>query len=235
MLLEVKDLWIHYGGAEAVRGASFEVAEGEIVALIGANGAGKSTILRTISGLKRPTAGEIRFLGQRIDRKPPSVIVKLGIGHCPEGRRVFMLMNVKDNLLVGAHLRKDKAEIQRDMEALYQSFPVLKERARQDATTLSGGEQQMLAIARALMSKPKLLLLDEPSLGLSPIMVQEMARIVTDIHRSGVSVLLVEQNSVMALSIADRGYVLETGRVTLEGQGQELLHNDQVRRAFLGG
>jgi len=235
MLLEVKDLRIHYGGAEAVQGVSFEVAEGEIVALIGANGAGKTSILRTISGLKRLTSGEIRFLGERIDRKPTAQIVRAGIGHCPEGRHVFMMMSVKENLQVGAHIRKDKAEIDRDMEAMYQSFPILKTRAKQDANTLSGGEQQMLAIARALMSRPKLLLLDEPSLGLSPIVVQEVARIISDIHRSGVSVLLVEQNSVMALNLADRGYVLETGRVTLEGAGKELLHNEAVRKAFLGG
>ena len=235
MLLEVKDLWIHYGGAEAVRGASFTVEEGEIVTLIGANGAGKTSILRAISGLQRVTSGEIWFQGQRIDRKPGSEVVKAGIGHCPEGRRVFAMMTVKENLLVGAHIRKDKGEIVKDMDTIYQSFPVLKDRAKQDATTLSGGEQQMLAMARALMSRPKLLLLDEPSLGLSPIMVQEVARIVTNIHRTGVSVLLVEQNSVMALSIADRGYVLETGSVILEGRGEDLLHDNKVREAFLGG
>ncbi|MBE9501248.1 MAG: ABC transporter ATP-binding protein [Chloroflexi bacterium] len=235
MLLEVKDLWVHYGGAEAVRGTSFEVGEGEIVALVGANGAGKTTILRTISGVKHATSGEIRFLGQMIGRKGPSEIVSMGISHCPEGRRVFMMLSVKENLQVGAHIRKDKAEIKRDMEALYESFPVLRERSKQDAMTLSGGEQQMLAIARALMSRPKLLLLDEPSLGLSPIMVQEVARIITNIHRTGVSVLLVEQNSVMALNLADRGYVLETGTVKLEGAGKELLHNEEVRKAFLGG
>ena len=234
-MLEVKDLWVHYGTAEAIRGASLQVGEGNIVALIGANGAGKTTILRAISGLHRPTSGEIWFLGERIDRMAPSNIVKMGIGHCPEGRMLFPYMTVKDNLLMGAYLRKDKAEIDRDLEMMYQSFAILKERSGQQAVTLSGGEQQMLAMARALMSRPKLLLLDEPSLGLSPILVREVSRIITDIHKSGVSVLLVEQNSVMALSIADRGYVVETGKIELEGEAKGLLDNEHVQRAFLGG
>ena len=234
-MLEVKDLWVHYGTAEAIRGASLQVLEGNIVALIGANGAGKTTILRTISGLQRPTSGEIWFLGERIDKTPPSAIVKMGMGHCPEGRRLFPYMTVKENLLMGAYLRKDKAEINRDLEMMYQSFPILKERSGQQAVTLSGGEQQMLAMARALMGRPRLLLLDEPSLGLSPILVREVARIITDIHKSGVSVLLVEQNSVMALSIAHRGYVVETGKIELEGEAKELLDNEHVKKAFLGG
>lgn len=234
-MLEVKDLWVHYGTAEAIRGASLQVLEGNIVALIGANGAGKTTILRTISGLQRPTSGEIWFLGERIDKTPPSAIVKMGMGHCPEGRRLFPYMTVKENLLMGAYLRKDKAEINRDLEMMYQSFPILKERLGQQAVTLSGGEQQMLAMARALMGRPRLLLLDEPSLGLSPILVREVARIITDIHKSGVSVLLVEQNSVMALSIAHRGYVVETGKIELEGEAKELLDNEHVKKAFLGG
>jgi len=234
-VLEVKDLWVHYGTAEAIRGASLQVGEGSIVALIGANGAGKTTILRAISGLHRPTSGEIWFLGERIDRMAPSNIVKMGIGHCPEGRMLFPYMTVKDNLLMGAYLRKDKAEIDRDLEMMYQSFAILKERSGQQAVTLSGGEQQMLAMARALMSRPKLMLLDEPSLGLSPILVREVSRIITDIHKSGVSVLLVEQNSVMALSIADRGYVVETGKIELEGEAKGLLDNEHVKKAFLGG
>ncbi len=234
-MLEVKDLWVHYGTAEAIRGASLQVGEGSIVALIGANGAGKTTILRAISGLHRPTSGEIWFLGERIDRMAPSNIVKMGIGHCPEGRMLFPYMTVKDNLLMGAYLRKDKAEIDRDLEMMYQSFAILKERSGQQAVTLSGGEQQMLAMARALMSRPKLMLLDEPSLGLSPILVREVSRIITDIHKSGVSVLLVEQNSVMALSIADRGYVVETGKIELEGEAKGLLDNEHVKKAFLGG
>jgi len=234
-VLEVKDLWVHYGTAEAIRGASLQVGEDSIVALIGANGAGKTTILRAISGLHRPTSGEIWFLGKRIDRIAPSDIVKMGLGHCPEGRMLFPYMTVKDNLLMGAYLRKDKAEIDRDLEMMYQSFAILKERSGQQAVTLSGGEQQMLAMARALMSRPKLMLLDEPSLGLSPILVREVSRIITDIHKSGVSVLLVEQNSVMALSIADWGYVVETGKIELEGEAKGLLDNEHVKKAFLGG
>ena len=234
-MLEIKDLWVHYGTAEAIRGASLQVAEGDIVALIGANGAGKTTILRTISGLHRPSSGEVWFLGERIDRKGPADIVKRGIGHCPEGRRLFPFMTVKENLQMGAYLRKDTAEIDKDLENIYHSFPILKERSGQQAITLSGGEQQMLAMARALMCRPKLMLLDEPSLGLSPILVREVARIISDIHKSGVSVLLVEQNSVMALSIADRGYVVETGRIALEGDAKELLDNEHVKKAFLGG
>ena len=234
-MLEIKDLWVHYGTAEAIRGASLQVGEDSIVALIGANGAGKTTILRAISGLHRSTSGEIRFLGERIDRRPAAEIVKRGIGHCPENRRLFPYMTVKENLILGAYLRKDKAGIDEDLEMIYQSFAILKERSGQQAVTLSGGEQQMLAMARALMSRPKLLLLDEPSLGLSPILVREVSRIITDIHKSGVSVLLVEQNSVMALSIADRGYVVETGKIELEGEAKELLDNEHVKRAFLGG
>ncbi len=235
MLLEVKDLWVHYDRIEAVKGVSLQVEEGTTVAFIGANGAGKTTILRTVSGLKRPTAGEIRFQGQRIDGKVAEEIVKLGMAHCPEGRRVFPFMTVLENLQMGAFRRNDEAGIKSDLEETYLTFPKLKERTKQKAGTLSGGEQQMLAIARALLSKPKLLLLDEPSLGLSPIMVQQVAHIITQIRQMGIGILLVEQNSVMALRLADRAYVLEIGKIVLQGIAGELLHNPRVKEAYLGG
>jgi len=235
MLLEVKDLWVHYDRIEAVKGVSLQVNEGSTVAFVGANGAGKTTILRTISGLKSPTAGEIRFNGQRIERKDAADIVKLGMAHCPEGRRVFPFMTVLENLQMGAFKRTDEAGIRNDLENIYVTFPILKERSKQKAGTLSGGEQQMLAIARALLSKPKLLLLDEPSLGLSPIMVQQVAQIIARIRQTGIGILLVEQNSVMALRLADYAYVLETGKIFIEGIAGELLRNPKVKEAYLGG
>jgi branched-chain amino acid transport system ATP-binding protein len=235
MLLEVKDLWVHYDRIEAVKGISLQVDEGSTVAFVGANGAGKTTILRTISGLKSPTSGEILFNGQPIERKDAADIVKLGIAHCPEGRRVFPFMTVLENLQMGAFRRTDEAGIRSDLDNIYVTFPKLKERAKQKAGTLSGGEQQMLAIARALLSKPKLLLLDEPSLGLSPIMVQQVARIIAGIRQRGIGILLVEQNSVMALRLADYAYVLETGKIFIEGIAGELLRNPKVKEAYLGG
>jgi branched-chain amino acid transport system ATP-binding protein len=234
MLLEVKDLWFYYGQAEALKGISFEVEEGTIVTLIGSNGAGKTTTLSIISGLNTPTAGEIWFEGNRIDGKPPQDIVKQGIGQVPEGRELFPYMTVLENLKLGAFLRKDRNQIDKDLEELFEHFPVLKERKRQRAMTLSGGEQQILAIARALMGKPKLLLLDEPSLGLSPLNVQEIGRIVHDINQRGVSVILVEQNARLALKLAHKGYVLETGSIVLQGDTKELLSSEQVKRAYLG-
>jgi branched-chain amino acid transport system ATP-binding protein len=235
MLLDVKDLRVHYGGVEALKGISLSVKAGEVVSLVGGNGAGKSTTLRTISGLKRPTTGEIRFEGQRIDRVLPQDIVKQGIGHVPEGRNPFPYMTVLENLKLGAFLRNDRDDINQDLERLFNHFPVLRERSGQQARTLSGGEQQMLVIARALMGKPSLLLMDEPSLGLAPVMVQEIGGIVLDINQGGTSILLVEQNARLALRLARRGYVLETGGIVLEGDGQDLLESDHVRRAYLGG
>lgn len=235
MLLEVKDLRVHYGGVEALRGISLKVGEGEIVSLVGGNGAGKSTTLRAISGLKTPTAGEIWFEESRIDRSLPQDIVKLGIGHVPEGRNPFPYMTVLENLKLGAFLRKDKNGINNDLEQLFSHFPALKDRRMQQAKTLSGGEQQMLVIARALMGKPNLLLMDEPSLGLAPAMVQGIGRIVLDINQGGTSILLVEQNARLALRVAYRGYVLETGTIVLHGGGKELLRSEHVKRAYLGG
>jgi len=235
MLVEVKDLWVHYDRIEAVKGVSLQVNEGSTVAFVGANGAGKTTILRTISGLKSPTSGEIRFNGQRIERKDAADIVKLGMAHCPEGRRVFPFMTVLENLQMGAFKRTDEAGIRNDLENIYVTFPILKERSKQKAGTLSGGEQQMLAIARALLSKPKLLLLDEPSLGLSPIMVQQVAQIIARIRQMGIGILLVEQNSAMALRLADYAYVLETGKIFIEGIAVELFRNPKVKEAYLGG
>ena len=234
MLLEVKNLRVHYGGAEAVRGISLEVEKGDIVTLIGSNGAGKTTTLRTISGLIVPTTGEVRFEGKRIDRASPQDIVKLGIGHVPEWKALFPYMTVLENLELGAFLQKNKSQINSDLEELFVHFPVLKERRKQQARTLSGGEQQMLAIARALMGRPKLLLMDEPSLGLSPIMVQQIGKIVLGINQRGVSIVLVEQNARLALRLARRGYVLETGSIVLQGEGEELLSNEHVKRFYLG-
>lgn len=235
MFLEIKDLRVHHGGAEAIRGISLKVEEGEIVSLVGSNGAGKTTILRTISGLKTPTTGEVWFTGKRIDRFLPQDIVKLGIGHIPEGRSIFPYMTVLENLRLGAFLQKDKDEINRGLEQVFEHFLVLKEKKGLQARTLSGGEQQMLVIARALMGKPKLLLMDEPSLGLSPAMVQRIGKIVLDINRSGTSILLVEQNARLALRLAHKGYVLETGSIVLEGEGESLLRDEHVKRAYLGG
>ena len=235
MLLEIAGAVVHYNKVQALKEVSLAVPAGGTVTIIGANGAGKTTTLRAISGLVRLSAGEIRFQGERIDRLPPERIVRLGIAQVPEGRRCFPELTVQENLLVGAFLRRDKAGVSRDLEAVFQRFPRLKERRGQMAKTMSGGEQQMLAIGRALMSDPKLLLLDEPSMGLSPVMVQEIARIILDIHRRGIPVVLVEQNAELALRLADRAYVLETGSVVLSGPARALHEDDHVRRAYLGG
>jgi branched-chain amino acid transport system ATP-binding protein len=234
MLLEVNDLNVYYGAIHALQGISFGVEEGEIVSLIGANGAGKSTTLRTISGLLRPRTGNIQFKGQDITFTPAEQIVRLGISHVPEGRKIFAPLTVKENLLMGAYTRKDPAEIQASMERVFTSFPRLKERINQLGGTLSGGEQQMLATGRGLMSLPSLLLLDEPSMGLSPILVEEIFRIIKEINSQGTSILLVEQNALMALSIANRAYVLETGRIVLSGDAREVAENPQVKAAYLG-
>lgn len=234
MLFEIRDLRVHYTGAEVLKGISLELEQGEIVALIGNNGAGKTTTLRAISGLKTAASGEIWFEGRRIDRMSPQDIVRIGISHVPQERGLFPYMSVSENLRLGAFLRKDKDEINKDLERLLEHFSVLKERRRQQASTLSGGEQQMLAIACGLMGKPKLLLLDEPSSGLSPIMVTEIGRIVRDINQSGTSVLLVEQNARLALRLSHRGYVLETGTIVLQGEAEELLGSEHVKTAYLG-
>jgi branched-chain amino acid transport system ATP-binding protein len=235
MLLEIEDLAVDYGAVKALKGVSLVANEGEIVTLIGANGAGKTTLLRTISGLIPVRSGRIRFQGKNLVKMPPHEIVRLGIAQSPEGRMVFANLSVEDNLELGAYLRKGRAEILADRDAVYQQFPRLKERRKQSAGTLSGGEQQMLAIGRALMARPRLLLLDEPSLGLAPLLVREIFRTIREINERGVTVLLVEQNAHMALSIAARGYVLETGRVIVEDQAARLLSNEDVKRAYLGG
>lgn len=234
MLLEIKNLRVHYGRAEILKGISCEVAEGDIVTFLGANGAGKTTTLRAITGLKTLTSGEIWFNGKRIDGNPPQKIIQAGIGHVLEGRALFPYMSVLENLQVGAFLQKDRGELDRTLKDVFTHFPILKERQRQQARTLSGGEQQMLTIARALMGNPKLLLLDEPSLGLSPMMVREIGKIVRDIHEEGVSVLLVEQNARLALGVAKKCYVMETGNIALHGTTQELMQSDLVRKAYLG-
>jgi branched-chain amino acid transport system ATP-binding protein len=236
LLLEVKDITVHYYKVAAVRNISIAIEDGEIATLIGSNGAGKTTTLRAISGLKHPTTGEIYFEGQRIDKFPSHKINALGMAMVPEGRRVFPQMTVLENLLLGAFLRKDKDDIQEDLEkVVFQHFPRLKERTKQAAGTLSGGEQQMLAMGRALMSAPKLLLLDEPSLGLSPIMCGEIAAIIRDIHAEGRTVILVEQNARLALALAQHAYVIETGDIVLSGPAEELRENDSVKKAYLGG
>ena len=234
-MLEVKNLSVHYGMIQAVRNVNFKVNEGEIVSLIGANGAGKSTILKTLSGLIHPSEGEIVYLGENIASTSAKKIVEKGLVQVPEGRHVFPGLTVKENLELGAFLRKDKEGIQKDMEAVFERFPILKERKDQDAQTLSGGEQQMLAMGRALMSRPKLLLLDEPSMGLAPIFIREIFKIIQEIQKTGTTVLLIEQNAKMALSISNRAYVLETGSVVLSGTGQELLESDEIQKAYLGG
>ena len=234
MLLEVHDLNVFYGAIHALQGINFHLDQGEIVTLIGANGAGKSTTLRTISGLLRPRTGSILFKGQDITVVAPEQIVRLGISQVPEGRKIFAPLTVKENLMMGAYTREDKAEIQQSMEQVFTSFPRLKERLNQLGGTLSGGEQQMLATARGLMSRPTVLLLDEPSMGLSPILTEEIFRIIKVINSQGTSILLVEQNAQMALSIAHRAYVLETGRIVLEGSANEVANNPQVRSAYLG-
>ncbi len=234
-MLEIKDVIVHYGVIEAIKGASFEVNKGEIVSLIGANGAGKTTILNTISGLIRPTSGEIKYLGKPITKASARDIVAGGISHVPDGRRVFNGMSVKENLEMGAFLRNDRQEIQKDLQRVYESFPVLKERLNQDAATLSGGEQQMLAVGRALLSNPEVLLLDEPSMGLAPLFIKEIFNIIQEINQRGTTILLVEQNATVALEISHRGYVLETGKVVATGTAQELLASDEVQKAYLGG
>lgn len=233
-MLTVENLSVHYGMIQAVHDVSFHVNEGEIVSLIGANGAGKTTILRTISGLIRPSNGSISFMEQPIQKMAPQKIVSSGLSQVPEGRHVFAGLTVQENLEMGAFLRKDK-QVKEDYAQVFKKFPVLGERKHQDAATLSGGEQQMLAMGRALMSKPKLLLLDEPSMGLAPIFIREIFSIIEEIKAQGTTVLLIEQNANMALSIADRGYVLETGKIVLEGTGQELLSSEEVKKAYLGG
>jgi branched-chain amino acid transport system ATP-binding protein len=235
MLLEVKNLIVHYGKAEALKGISMSVDKGEIVTLIGANGAGKTTTLRAISGVKTATSGEIWFEGKRIDGLSPHEIVKLGIAHIPEGRRVFATLTVMENLEMGAFLRKQRHEVAKNLERIFEHFPILKARRGQRAGSLSGGEQQMLATARALMASPRLLLMDEPSLGMSPILVREVGKIITGINQSGVSIMLVEQNARMALKLAHRAYVIEVGKIALEGTAQVLATTEHVQRAYLGG
>lgn len=234
-MLEIKDLHVYYGAIHAIKGISLTVNEGEIVTLIGANGAGKSTTLRTISGLLAPRGGSVSFLGKDISGAPAQDIVRAGISQVPEGRRIFANMTVMENLELGAYIRSDKEGIARDYEMVFGRFPRLRERREQAAGTLSGGEQQMLAMGRALMSRPKLLLLDEPSMGLAPLLIREIFHIIVDINKAGTTVLLVEQNANMALSIASRTYVLETGRITLSGDAGELAQSEAVRRAYLGG
>jgi branched-chain amino acid transport system ATP-binding protein len=235
VLLEVDGIDVFYGAVHALKGVSLRAEAGEIVTLIGANGAGKTTLLRTLSGLIPARAGRIRFDGRDITRTPPHEIVALGVSHAPEGRLVFANLTVEDNLELGAHRRRDRAGITADRDESFRLFPRLAERRKQSAGTLSGGEQQMLAIARALMSRPRLLLLDEPSLGLAPLLVREIFKRIREINQAGVTVLLVEQNAHMALSIARRGYVLETGHVRLEDEASRLLQNEEVKRAYLGG
>lgn len=234
MLLQVEDIHVHYGQVAALKGVSLEVGEADFVTLIGSNGAGKSTTLRTISGLVHPSAGEIVFDGERIGAMSADKIVKMGIAHVPEGRRVFKDLSVTENLLLGAFTRDDQEGIRKDLETTFDRFPKLRERRNQSARTMSGGEQQMLSIGRALMSKPRVLLLDEPSLGLAPNIVRDIAHILTEINAQGVSIVLVEQNAELALELARHGYVLETGNVALEGEAKSLMDNDHVRKAYLG-
>lgn len=233
-MLEVKDLEVYYGMIQAIKGISFEVNEGEVIALIGANGAGKTTTLHTISGLITPKHGTVTFEGKEITKAPAHKIVSLGMAHVPEGRRVFASLSVLQNLKLGAYIKNNKDEIEETLQMIYQRFPRLEERKNQPAGTLSGGEQQMLAMGRALMSKPRIILMDEPSMGLSPIFVNEIFDIIKSVSASGTTVLLVEQNAKKALSIADRGYVLETGRIVLEGEAQKLLDDESVKKAYLG-
>jgi branched-chain amino acid transport system ATP-binding protein len=233
-MLELKSIESYYGKIQALKGIDLEVPEGGIVAILGANGAGKSTTLKTISGLIQPLRGQILFQGQSIHKREPHQIVRMGICQVPEGRDIFMGLTVQENLKMGAFTRKDAKAIQNDMERIFQSFSILRERARQQAGTLSGGEQQMLAIARGLMSNPKLMLLDEPSLGLAPLMVEEIFRIIAEINKDGVTILLVEQNANMALQTAQYGYVMETGSVALHDSAENLIQNDYVRKVYLG-
>ena len=234
-MLKVEKLNVHYGVIHALKDVSMGVKEGEIVSLIGANGAGKTTLLQTISGLLKKTSGEVVFLGKSMNKVSAKNIVKEGITQVPEGRHIFSGMSVYENLLMGAYLRKDKDGIKADLQDIYQRFPILEKRSSQDASTLSGGEQQMLAMGRALMARPKILLLDEPSMGLAPILVKEIFNIIKDINEKGTTVLLVEQNAKMALSIADRAYVMETGNIVMTGTGAELVNSPEIQKAYLGG
>ena len=233
-MLEIKDIEVYYGMIQAIKGISFEVNEGEVIALIGANGAGKTTTLHTITGLLSPKKGSVIFEGKDITKVPAHKIVSLGIAHVPEGRRVFAELTVYENLKMGAYTRKDKEEIEKTLEMVYKRFPRLEERKNQLAGTLSGGEQQMLAMGRALMSHPKIIVMDEPSMGLSPILVNEIFDIIQEVSKGGTTVLLVEQNAKKALSIADRAYVLETGRIVLEGDAKVLMNDDSIKKAYLG-
>ena len=233
-MLEVKDLQVYYGVIQALKGISFHVNQGEVIALIGANGAGKTTTLQTLTGILSPKSGSIVFEGKDLTRTPAHKIVELGMAHVPEGRRVFADMSVYENLLLGAYTRKDKAEIAESLASVYKRFPRLEERKGQRAGTLSGGEQQMLAMGRALMSRPRIILMDEPSMGLSPIFVNEIFDIIREVSESGTTVLLVEQNAKKALSIADRAYVLETGSITMDGKAEDLLNDEAVQKAYLG-
>ncbi|CAL9552457.1 High-affinity branched-chain amino acid transport ATP-binding protein LivF [Streptomyces sp. enrichment culture] len=233
-LLEVEDLRVAYGRIEAVKGISFTVDTGQVVTLIGTNGAGKTTTLRTLSGLLKPLGGQIKFNGTSLRKAPAHRIVSLGLAHSPEGRHIFPRMTIEDNLRLGAFLRNDKPAVEKDIQRAYDLFPILGQRRKQAAGTLSGGEQQMLAMGRALMSRPKLLMLDEPSMGLSPIMMQKIMTTITELKNQGTTILLVEQNAQAALSLADRGHVMETGKIVLSGTGQELLHDESVRKAYLG-
>lgn len=236
-ILEVEDINVYYGSIHAIKGISFKVYDGEIVTLIGANGAGKSTTLNTVSGLLRPATGSVTFLGQDIRKVPPHKIVERGLAQVPEGRRIFLHMTVRENLEMGAFTRSSisSAQLENDIERVYELFPRLKERRQQVAGTLSGGEQQMLAMGRGLMSSPRLLMMDEPSMGLAPILVEEIFEIIGDLHKNGATILLVEQNARMALSVADRGYVLETGNIVTTGTGRELLSSPVIKKAYLGG
>ena len=233
-MLEVKDLVVAYGKVKAVKGISFKVDQGQVVSLLGTNGAGKTTTLRTISGLNRPETGEIWFVGERIDKTPAHQVVMKGLAQSPEGRRIFPRLTVEDNLLLGAFARKDADGIAKDLERVYDLFDILRERRTQPAGTFSGGEQQMLAIGRAMMSRPKLLMLDEPSMGLSPLMMQRIMSTIRTLQSEGVTILLVEQNAAAALKLSDWAYVLEVGQITLDGTGEQLLGDDRVRRAYLG-
>ena len=233
-MLEIKDLEVYYGMIQAIKGISFQVNEGEVIALIGANGAGKTTILHTVTGLLSPKCGSVLFEGKDITKVPAHKIVSLGMAHVPEGRRVFAELTVYENLKMGAYTRKDKNEMEQTLESVYQRFPRLRERKNQLAGTLSGGEQQMLAMGRALMSHPKIILMDEPSMGLSPILVNQIFDIIEEVSKSGTTVLLVEQNAKKALAIADRAYVLETGKIVLEGDADQLMNDDSIKKAYLG-
>ena len=234
-MLEIKDLHVHYGVIHALKGVSMQVEQGEIVALIGANGAGKTTLLHAISAIQKKSGGEILFEGTSLNKANAKKIVEMGITQVPEGRRIFSGLSVYENLLMGAFLRKDKEGIRRDLQNVYERFPILGKRSTQDASTLSGGEQQMLAMGRALMARPKILLLDEPSMGLAPILVKEIFRIIQEINKQGTTILLVEQNARMALAVCDRAYVMETGNIVLSGSGEELSRSEQIQKAYLGG